>query len=290
MTERGLKNFVLQAKSDQFFWEGTGQLSIKTFSRGSAQYKTNKGFFAVEENRYLLLNEGSYTISIEDTSAVESFCLFFKQGFAEEVGRCMEESTEKLLSDPYKPLHTTEFFEKTYPKNKVLTSQLNYFSSNLPTLKKDALWQEEQFYKVMQTILYAHLETWKEVDSLKSMRPSTREELYKRVNIAHDYIRAFYNHPIDLQEISQIACLSPNHLLRNYSQLFGKTPHQHVGELRISKAKQLLVYSSSSVTNIAFEIGFDNPSSFSKMFKQYTGISPVQYRKKVILDKYFIGD
>ncbi|MBE1553344.1 helix-turn-helix domain-containing protein [Sporosarcina limicola] len=280
MTEREPKNFVLQAKSDQFFWEGTGQLSIKTFSRGSAHYKTNKGFFAVEENRYILLNEGDYTISIEDTCEVESFCLFFKRGFAEEVSRCLEESTDNLLSDPYRPLHATGFFEKTYTKNKILGSQLDYFSTNFSSMREDSLWQEEQFHKVMKTILCTQRETWNEVDSMKSMRSSTREELYRRVNVAHDYIRAFYNHPIGLHEISRIACMSPNHLLKNYSQLFGRTPHQHMTKLRISKAKQLLNDTNSSVTDIAFEIGFNNSSSFSKMFKQFTGTSPMQYRKK----------
>ena len=42
-------NFISHAKSDQFYWEGNGQISRKTFSNGKAQYKTNKGFFAVEK-------------------------------------------------------------------------------------------------------------------------------------------------------------------------------------------------------------------------------------------------
>lgn len=61
MTKNDSTNFVLHAKSDNFYWEGIGQLSIKTFFNGKAHYKTNKGFFAVEESRYLLLNEGAYT-------------------------------------------------------------------------------------------------------------------------------------------------------------------------------------------------------------------------------------
>jgi AraC family transcriptional regulator len=279
-------NFALHAKSDQFFWEGTGQLSLKTFTRGTAHYKTDKGFFAVEEDRYLLLNEGRYTISIEDTSDVESFCLFFKSGFAEDVFRSLEESTENLLSDPYKPVHSTGFFEKTYAKNFILASRLDYFKNNLTSFKSNPLWEDEQFHKVMQIVLHSQRTTRLEVDSLNSIRLSTREELYRRVNTAHDYIRAFYNRPIELHEISQIACLSPNHLLRKYSELFGKTPHQHISEMRISKAIQLLSEMDLSVTDIALEIGFDNPSSFSKRFKQFTGMSPTQYRKKVILDKY----
>ncbi|ASJ56483.1 hypothetical protein BP422_24715 [Brevibacillus formosus] len=64
MTNKPSRNYVLHAKSKQFYWEGDGQLSIKTFRNGRAHYKTSKGFFAVEEGRYLLLNEGEYTISI----------------------------------------------------------------------------------------------------------------------------------------------------------------------------------------------------------------------------------
>ncbi|MFV0915362.1 hypothetical protein ACK8HD_15025, partial [Enterococcus faecium] len=95
-------NFVLHAKSNQFYWEGNGQLSIKTFSNGKAHYKTSKGFFAVEESRYLLLNEGSYTISIDENKEVESFCIFFKDGFAEEILSSLRETNNRLLSDPFK--------------------------------------------------------------------------------------------------------------------------------------------------------------------------------------------
>ncbi|GEN88131.1 hypothetical protein OSO01_28700 [Oceanobacillus sojae] len=71
MTQTRSRDFVLHAKSPQFYWEGTGQLSIKTFSNGKVFYRKNKGFFAVENNRYLLLNEGAYTISIDEAVSVE---------------------------------------------------------------------------------------------------------------------------------------------------------------------------------------------------------------------------
>ena len=80
MTKNDSTNFVLHAKSEQFYWDGIGQLSIKTFFNGKAHYKTNKGFFAVEESRYLLLNEGAYTISIDEPKVVESFVFSLKMG------------------------------------------------------------------------------------------------------------------------------------------------------------------------------------------------------------------
>ncbi|WP_144789495.1 AraC family transcriptional regulator [Lysinibacillus fusiformis] len=285
MSKNDSTNFVLHAKSDQFYWEGVGQLSIKTFSNGKAHYKTNKGMFAVEDSRYLLLNEGSYTISIDETKEVESFCVFFKDGFAAEVFKTLKETSDNLLSDPFMNTSSISFFDKTYHKNNTLSIQLEAFKHILPSLEINSIGYEELFHKLMQSILNEHFNTYKEVESLSAIRTSTREELYRRICIAHDYIRAYYDKTIKLNDISRIACLSPNHLLRTYTQIYGKTPHQHISEFRIIKAKQLLAELSNNMTNITFKLGFQNPVSFSKMFKQHVGISPNEYRKKVILDK-----
>lgn len=110
MSKNDSTNFVLHAKSDQFYWEGIGQLSIKTFSNGKAHYKTNKGMFAVEESRYLLLNKGSYTISIDETKDVESFCIFFKDGFEAEVFNSLKETNDNLLNDPFMDTSSIVFF------------------------------------------------------------------------------------------------------------------------------------------------------------------------------------
>jgi len=285
MSKNDSTNFVLHAKSDQFYWEGVGQLSIKTFSNGKAHYKTNKGMFAVEESRYLLLNEGSYTISIDETKEVESFCVFFKDGFAAEVFKTLKETSDNLLSDPFMNTSSISFFDKTYHKNNTISIQLEAFKHILPSLEINSIGYEELFHKLMQSILNEHFNTYKEVESLSAIRTSTREELYRRICIAHDYIRAYYDKTIKLNDISRIACLSPNHLLRTYTQIYGKTPHQHISEFRIIKAKQLLAELSNNMTDITFKLGFQNPVSFSKMFKQHVGISPNEYRKKVILDK-----
>ncbi|MED1945132.1 MULTISPECIES: helix-turn-helix domain-containing protein [Brevibacillus] len=285
MTDKPSRNYVLHAKSKQFYWAGDGQLSIKTFRNGRAHYKTSKGFFAVEEGRYLLLNEGEYTISIEEDEDVESFCIFFRHGFGEEILSTFVDSTDRLLSDPYKEMASIGFFEKTYHTSHTLASQLAILKERLTFLDRDSIGYEEQFHQIMRTILLGHFDVRKEMDALHALRQSTREELYRRTSTAHDYIRAFYDQPIRLDEIAKIASLSPNHLLRAYAQVYGKTPHQHISEYRIQRAKQLLAKLDFSMTDIAFELGFSNPVSFSKMFKQHVGISPLSFRKKVILDK-----
>ncbi|MFD2442873.1 helix-turn-helix domain-containing protein [Bacillus sp. CGMCC 1.16607] len=285
MSKKGSKNYILHAKSKQFFWEGNGQLSIKTFTNGKAFYKTNRGFFSVEEDRYLLLNKGSYTISIDEKNEVESFCIFFRDGLAEEVLPSIIKSIDAILSDPDYNMESVEFFEKTYHFTPMLKLQLEKFQRDHDLFADDMLWLDEQYHNLMQIMLFAHFNALNKMESLNTIKNSTREELFRRVTVAHDYIRSYYNHLINLQDISSAACLSQNHLLRNYKKIYGKTPHQHISEMRIHKALKLLEDMELSMTDITYEIGFNNPVSFSKIFKTLTGLSPLQYRKKVILDK-----
>lgn len=198
-------NFILHAKSDEFYWEGDGQLSIKTFSGGRALYKTDKGFFAVEENRYLLLNEGDYTIAIDEVQEVESFCLFFGRGFAEEVCRTLTDTPDQLLSDPFRDKETVGFFEKTYEMNTRLFHQLQVMKQHYPDYKLEPLWLEEQFHQTMLHLVSAHQLAGKEMESIPMQRTSTKEELYRRIAIADDFIRAFYKEAIQLQDVAQVA-------------------------------------------------------------------------------------
>ncbi|MGR5922651.1 helix-turn-helix domain-containing protein [Bacillus pacificus] len=114
-----------------------------------------------------------------------------------------------------------------------------------------------------------HFNTYKEVESLSAIRTPTREELYRSLLcIAHDYIRAYYDKTIKLNDIARISCLSPNHLLRTYTQIYGKTPHQHISEFR-EQSKTPLSELSNNMTDITFKTWISKLVSFSKMFKQH---------------------
>jgi AraC-like DNA-binding protein len=60
--------------------------------------------------------------------------------------------------------------------------------------------------------------------------------------------------------------------------LTGQNTQQHIHEKLIEKAKEKLSTSALSVSEIAFELGFEHPQSFSKLFKAKTSQSPVEFR------------
>ena len=83
-----------------------------------------------------------------------------------------------------------------------------------------------------------------------------------------------------LQQIGRAAGLSPNHLLRGYRALFGRTPHQQLIELRLARAAELLRAGDASVSEVCLAVGFSSLGSFSALFRRRMGCAPQAYRRR----------
>jgi len=106
-------------------------------------------------------------------------------------------------------------------------------------------------------------------------------ETLQRLGRARDFIDHCYDHPLNLDQISEKACFSRYHFLRLFRQAFNKTPHQYLIERRIEKAKELLGEDELRVTDVCFEVGFQSLGSFSSLFHKCVGQPPVTYRESV---------
>jgi AraC-like DNA-binding protein len=62
--------------------------------------------------------------------------------------------------------------------------------------------------------------------------------------------------------------------------VFHQTPHQYLINIRLAHVQQLLIESERPVTDICFSVGFESLSSFSWLFKQRFGRSPLAYRRQ----------
>jgi AraC-like DNA-binding protein len=60
--------------------------------------------------------------------------------------------------------------------------------------------------------------------------------------------------------------------------LTGKTTQEHIHLMLIEKAKRLLKQNSLTTAEIAYQLGFEHPQSFNKLFKQKTNLSPASFR------------
>ena len=273
------RNFILTGSAARYYWKGEGLCSVKTFCGGPAYYNTGKGNFRVDESCFLLLNDGTdYAIEIGQREPVHSFCLFFDRSLLMEAfygaGRTDEYQLDNLGHYRRRP----ELFERTYPLASLGNAISNLRSAH-EVLGAEPLWLEQSFLRVLDALKILQGNDRAAREQLRSMRAATREELYRRVLKAREYIHANAERPLSLQEIGLASHLSVNHLLRCFKQAFGTSPHAYLTGLKIARAQSLLKTTALSVSGIAQAVGFSSLGSFSLLFKQHCGQSPEAYRK-----------
>jgi AraC family transcriptional activator of pobA len=82
-----------------------------------------------------------------------------------------------------------------------------------------------------------------------------------------------------VQEIADELNVSPHYLSDMLRSLTGQNTQQHIHKRLIDKAKELLSTTNLSVAEIAYQLGFEHPQSFNKLFKSKTKISPIEFRQ-----------
>ena|SRR5579872_2510031 len=91
-------------------------------------------------------------------------------------------------------------------------------------------------------------------------------------------MRAQVSEPLSLEEMAEIACLSPFHFHRMFRSITGIPPGEFLAALRLEAAKRLLLTTSLSVTDVCFDLGYTSLGTFTSRFKQLTGFAPLQLR------------
>lgn len=99
------------------------------------------------------------------------------------------------------------------------------------------------------------------------------------VAYALQYIKANFDH-IRVQDIVKYIGINRSYLTNIFKKKLGVSPQQYLLELKLEKGAELLRRTEESVQEIAAAIGYDNPLTFSKMFKKKYGDSPSAYRNQ----------
>jgi AraC-like DNA-binding protein len=85
---------------------------------------------------------------------------------------------------------------------------------------------------------------------------------------------------LSVEELSRHLGMSRVHLYKRMRQVTGKTPIEFIRVLRLKRAAQLLRESQLNVSEIAYQVGFNNPKYFSTYFKEEFGVLPSVYQEK----------
>lgn len=102
----------------------------------------------------------------------------------------------------------------------------------------------------------------------------------ERIQQINNYIRANYNQPISLKELSEKLYLSNGYLSRFFKKNYGMNFAEYLTNIRLFHAVDELLYTSTPITMIAYDNGFASVAVFNKAFKKAYGETPSALRKK----------
>jgi len=119
-----------------------------------------------------------------------------------------------------------------------------------------------------------------EVVSGKAKQPAkvTARDRRRAVEAAL-WIEANSHREIELEDAARQAEVSPFHFLRLFSGVLGVTPHQYLLRSRLRRAARLLADDDKAVTDIAYDVGFNDLSNFVRTFHRAAGVSPLKFRQ-----------
>lgn len=93
--------------------------------------------------------------------------------------------------------------------------------------------------------------------------------------------RSMSNGNVTIESIASDVCLSRGQLNRRIKAITGVTTQQYVNRIRLEQARELLNDTSLQVSEVAYQCGFDDVTSFSRAFRRAFGMSPSQHRNEV---------
>ena len=254
--------------------------SMKCAFGGTEQYVMGNMKYSVGEGSYLLLNEDTmYESLIESESSVESFTLNFTKEFLNEVFYSISNCDEHLLDNPGRfKNESVNFYEKLYPLNRQMHCFIKGLRETVRLNLTDSHPFDEYFHFILEFLFSEHMNTVMQIKLLDEKKQSTKEEIFRRLNLAKDYMHSNYSEKIELNDLGKISNLAPHYLLRKFKKHFGITPHRCLTLRRLEKSKDMLLNTNKSISEICIDVGFESLSSFIALFKKHYSQPPEKYK------------
>ncbi|HEY0899606.1 MAG TPA: AraC family transcriptional regulator [Sphingobacteriaceae bacterium] len=255
-------------------------LTMTLVLSGSEQVDIGRKNINLYPGNFLVLPQGArYSRLAQSDEPVTSLSLSFSPGFIREF--CNKQDAEESIiiglfghHDPNQmPVWMFPF------RNDFRYTVLNLKRNLEQGLLDDSLLNQYLFHCLLNYYRIFRKEVLEKTGSLSFSNPVTRNDIMKRLVLAKDFIQSNYDRKIGLKDVAREACLSVNHLLRTFQQVYHKSPHQYLLQVRFERARYLLLNTESSVKEIAGRVGFDCPSSFIRHFRSTFSETPAHYRK-----------
>jgi AraC family transcriptional regulator len=271
-----LKGFHRREKSSCF--------AIRYVTQGVEHYNFYGQDYPVGQGQYLMSNacQEGY-VEIDEKERTTGICIGIDPDIVSAVV-----ATSARPDTAFSDLELASFFcTSHFLENKYNTTRtiLGQFLESLSTEPHDYPLSNEAeslefFYTIAEKIVADHVPIFKQLQAIPSLRTDTKKDLFRRVARGKDLIDTAFNTPLSIETIAKEACLSEYHFFRLFKTICGVSPHQYILKKRFAYAHDALSKGKTSVSDVAFEVGFSDIFTFSKAFKKHFGYPPSQLLKQ----------
>lgn len=233
---------------------------------------------------------GTHLIDFQPVKLAPNSLLFIKKGKVHFFDEASDIEGDLILftdnffsrnSDDLKFLNSTILFNDLLDNAPLKFRATNKtFMNAIESMKGELVNQSKEFhYEILQNTLHNFL-----IEAHREKRNQGYRELPKGANL--DYTLLF-NELIDqyflttksVKEYADMIHVSEKRLSNATSIILGKSPKEIINERVILEAKRLLVHTHQAIKEIAFHLGFGEPTNFIKYFKLQTGNTPTEFRE-----------
>jgi len=221
-----------------------------------------------ENKRDCLIFSSPYHIySWQRNSNTRGFVFYFKEEFL----AC------NILSEfPFFNVTQSNLFE---PEQAEAEKLLGYFKMIWIEFQDMNSYKIQIIHSLVLALLYYYKSLYEKYKAQQKDQPRGLIIL----NQYQQLINKLYLEKKTVEEYASLLGVTPNHLSDVIKQATGKTARSFIVERIVLEAKSLLTHTELDITDISYNLQFDEPTNFCKFFKKYVGLTPLQFRNQMLL-------
>ncbi|NJN78434.1 MAG: helix-turn-helix transcriptional regulator [Saprospiraceae bacterium] len=199
-------------------------IGIKYVLSGKEQYHLNGKMMNVSPHQFLLVNhESEVGCRIQSQEVVKGVCLYLNTNMVNDVHRTLTASHEELLDKPFLNQNSGfQCFERIYDAHKSNLGLYVLQVSSLIEKHPNYTFSENLYYQLAENMIVNQSEEFKRMNAINAKKFSTREELYRRLLVAKDFIESNFDKKTEIESIARIANISTFHFFRTFQTGFSR--------------------------------------------------------------------
>lgn len=261
------------------WWNYTNIISpfnrLYLITEGEAQvYMNNTTYHLTPGKLFLIPKFTFHSYRCEVSMNNYYLCFFDEIAFGESLYDSFEVDclVEALPGDSF----LFERLNQLHPEGRISNPDPAIYdnSKSLYTFSKNRMQLSLPELMEIQGIIYQLVSRF--ISSNSSTVITSKKRFSKLTSYIHQHLEA----KISLNDLAEVACLSPDYLSKQFLQLMGVRPMEYVNRIRMERAQMLLLTTEFPINQIAEQVGIFSNSYFSTLFKKHTLCTPDEYRKQ----------